>query len=238
MLIKLTLFTVMVSLSFCLHASQTLYSSVSPEFPNGLHAKYLRLIADKMKVTLVISPMPYARRIQSLRSGQIDIMVGLRGGIDENTEFTYVEPSYESLKTAIFVLANNKHKVQTHQDLAGLIIGTSIGYRIKASDEFIKSVGLKMVRVTNLQQKINLLMLGRVDMFTHFEQSSYQLLQQQGLEKKVVLANVQFTSAIEYFVAVSTQSKFSKDMNKINAAVESLTVHKAFIEARKTHYAN
>lgn len=182
--------------------------------------------------------MPYARRVQALRSGQIDIMVGLREGIEEKSEFIYIKPSYETLKTAIFVLEKNKHKIQNNQDFAGLVIGTSIGYRSKASDSFIKSVGLKMVRVTTLQQKIDLLTLGRTDLFTHFEQSTYPLLKKQDLEAEVVLADIQFADAKEYFVAVSIKSEFSKDMSRLTDAIASLTARNAFLEMREFHYAN
>lgn len=135
-----------------------LRSSISPEFPQGLHAKYLALIANEMDLELSIVPMPYARRVLALRNGQIDIMVGFRERIDTNNEITYISPHYEELKTAIYVLAKNHHKYQSNEDLNGVTMGTTIGSKPNIRSNFINSIGLNLVRVTSLEQKIEMLL--------------------------------------------------------------------------------
>lgn len=49
-------------------------------------------------MSLEITPIPLARRIQELRKGNLDLMVGIRRDSEEEDEFIYVLPSYEKLR--------------------------------------------------------------------------------------------------------------------------------------------
>ncbi len=222
--------------SWALANTNILRSSISPEFPHGLHAKYLTLIATEMELELSIIPMPYARRILALRNGQIDIMVGFRERIDTNNEIVYISPHYEELKTAIYVLAKNHHKYQSNEDLNGLTMGTTIGYKPDIRSNLINSVGLNLVRVTSLEQKIEMLLKERTDMFTHFEQSTLPMLKQKGLVDKVVLANIQFPFTTKYYVALSTKSDFFVHKEKLSKAINRLIQKGAFRAVRDAHY--
>jgi polar amino acid transport system substrate-binding protein len=100
LLVLLRLVSLLLLLSHCdlVCSGEIIRSSVSQELENGLHAKYLNYISTKMDMSLEITPIPLARRIQELRKGNLDLMVGIRRDSEEEDEFIYVLPSYEKLR--------------------------------------------------------------------------------------------------------------------------------------------
>ena len=148
----------------------TIRSSVAKEFRHGLHEKYLKYLAEKLDMELDITPMPFPRRLKSLRSGGIDIMVGLKHTHIEHNDFIFLQPSYESLRNAYFVRLKDKDKLQSRDDMEKLTIGITSDEKEQLN--IISEDGLSYVTLITLKQKIEMLMKGRIDMFTHFALSN------------------------------------------------------------------
>ncbi|MEW9798400.1 substrate-binding periplasmic protein [Alteromonas sp. CYL-A6] len=213
-------------------AEQVLRSSVSPEFVDGLHAKYLRYIAQQLKLPLDIYPMPFARRIDALKEGQIDLMVGLKRAYPEQG-FVYIEPGYETLRNAYFVRANEKHRIQSRSDLAGLAIGVTIDN--PASLMEVGSAYRQVVSVTSLEQKIQLLHMGRIDIFAHFQSSSEMKIDELGLTGDIVPADFQPGAVRQYFVALSTVSPLYQQRDAITAIIARAVENGDFARIRLKH---
>ena len=109
-----------------LHAQQILRSSVSPEFIDGLHYKYLRFLATELNAELVITPMPFARRVQALRNGELDVMVGIQYGHANKDDIVYLQPAYEELSHNYFVLNERQDNLISSASLHGLIMAVTI----------------------------------------------------------------------------------------------------------------
>lgn len=209
-------------------------SSASPEFPNGLHVKYLNYLAVKLEMDVVITPMPFARRVKALRLGNIDLMVGLQKGHDENNEFNYVYPSYEQLKHALFVRKKEFDLIKRPADLSELSAAVTINARYY--EDLYTYAAENLVKVSTLEQKIALLLKGRVDTFVHFKESARPVIEQMGLNDEIVLAEYQPDQQIEYFVAVSKNSPFFEHLSKLQQILHEGLIAGDFAKIRYEHY--
>ncbi|NCP66395.1 MAG: transporter substrate-binding domain-containing protein [Paraglaciecola sp.] len=215
-------------------ALEFIRSSVSPEFPDGLHAKYLRYIAEQMQLKIDIVPMPFARRIVALTSGQIDIMVGMQRENDQEDKVIYLFPSYETLRHSFFIMKDRGIQLNDFADLSKLNIGVTI--HAKYYQRFHDQADLALISVSTLEQKVNLLSKGRIDTFIHYEHSAVAYLQHHNLQDTIVLAPYQPTEYNEYFVTISAQSQLFPYQEKLQAIIRAGHDNGDFARIRAQHY--
>lgn len=225
-----TLFILLVSPA--IHSEPVLRSSVSPEFTDGLHVKYLQYLAAKLDVKLDVYPMPFARRIDALEQGKIDIMVGLKRSYAQ-AGFEYLEPPYEALSNTYYVRAAETDTLNSASDLSSLILGITIDNPNSQLDTHGKYRAV--VRVTSLEQKIQLLHLGRIDAFAHFQGSSQLKIEQLNLEDAIVEAPYQPGKVRNYYVALSTASPFYSDKDKLTEIIRRGVENGDFAAIRLAH---
>lgn len=230
------LFIVLFQLPFMATARDTLHASVSPEFPNGLHSKYLQYLAHGLDMTLVISPMPFARRVQALCSGDIDIMVGLQQGHEGKDGLIYLYPNYEQLSHSLFILKKHKFRLHRSEDLRDISVAITIDAQY--FDDFYKYSGNGVIKVSTLEQKISLLQKGRIDAFIHFKESAMPLIKQKGLSQQIVLANYQPTQKRKYYVAISTNSNLLEHRDTLTQLIKKGIATGEFAAIRTKHYAH
>ncbi|MDN4502609.1 transporter substrate-binding domain-containing protein [Alteromonadaceae bacterium BrNp21-10] len=215
-------------------AQDILYSSVSPEFPDGLHAKYLRYIAEKMDMQLDLFPMPFARRVLALQNGKIDIMVGMQRENSSNDDIIYIFPSYEKLRHTLFVLKSNNTRLTNFEDLTKLKIGVTI--HAKYYRYFQERGDLSFIAVSSLRQKIELLLKGRTDTFIHYQESTLPLLRELKLLDKVVPASFQPTESKDYYVTISEKSRLQPYKIRLQKVIENGVLNNDFGKIRQAHY--
>tara|TARA_R110000868_G_scaffold127937_1_gene335827 strand:+ start:3602 stop:4342 length:741 start_codon:yes stop_codon:yes gene_type:complete len=232
----LLLVVLLLAFSFPSYAKNVLYSSVSPEFPQGLHAKYLQFIADKMNMELDIVPMPFARRVLALQSGKIDLMVGMQGQEQQQNldDIIYIYPAYEQLRHTFFVLALNQTKLDDFNDLLDLNIGVTI--QVKYYDRFEHQQGLQLIAVSTLKQKIELLLKGRIDTFIHYQEGAEPFIKQMQLDDKVVMADYQPAEYNQYHVVISKKSRLYPYQETLQKVIKTAVENDDFIKIRAAHY--
>jgi len=215
-------------------AEVTIKSSVSPEFPSGLHAKYLSYIAQKLDVQLEIYPMPFARRLASLKDGTINLMVGLKRNHAEQ-DFEFLNPRYEALRASYFVRFDSQHLASPETKLYELVAGYSIDEKqmLQWAHDTFKDV----VTVTSLEQKIRLLAKGRIDTFVHFESSAKYKIRLLGLENKIVAAAYQPGETLSYHFAINSQSELYSLKAKIEKIIALGVENGDFAKIRYDHEA-
>ena len=228
------LLVLLLTVSFSCAGKNILYSSVSPEFPNGLHTKYLQFIANKMNMELDIVPMPFARRVVALQSGQIDLMVGMQREDNTQDDIIYIYPGYEQLRHTFFVLAPNQTKLTSFADLVKLNIGVTI--HAKYYQHFQEQQGLSLIAVSTLKQKIELLLKGRIDTFIHYQESTEPLLKKMQLDNQVVIAPYQPTEYNEYYVTISEKSRLFPYQETLQKVVKAAVENNDFNRIREAHY--
>ena len=231
----LSIITVIIlTAPFVTYGQTTLSSSVSPEFKDGLQKKYLNFIAEKMEHPLSVYPINYNQRIELLRAGKIDIMVGLKAQHPENNDFIYLHPSYEKLTNNVFVLKENKNKYKALTDLKNTTIAFTPDKTQIAGK--INQMGINLMPAPYLKQKIELLLKGRVDALVYFKESTLTKLKEMGLENEVVQASLPAFSVREHFVAISLKSPFIKQKDKLTTIIKDGVKNGDFKRIRQKHY--
>ncbi|GAA0360590.1 hypothetical protein GCM10009092_26040 [Bowmanella denitrificans] len=228
------LFVIFSCLNMHVEAKEVIRSSVSPEFMQGLHAKYLQYIASQMDMQLDLSPMPFARRLLALKNGDIDIMVGVTRDSEKQDEFIYLSPSYEQLRHTFFVRKKDQQRLSSLDDLGNMKVGVTI--YAKYFDNFERKQDFALVGVSTLKQKIQLLMKGRIDTFIHYQESTLPLLDKMGLKDEVVKARYQPTHYNDYYVTISANSRLLYLKDKFAEVIAHGVETGAFTRIREAHY--
>ena len=212
----------------------TIKSSVSAEFPQGIHYKYLNYLANELDMNLEITHMTYNRRVISLRNGVIDIMTGIRDTYSENGEFIYLHPSYTSTPNAFFIRNDNEVKLTQKSDLNGKRIAITANDKPYVSA--LESIGAEVVIVPTFDQKIKLLQRKRIDVFEHVKSSAISLLEQKGLSEQIVLAEYKSPFINTFHFAISTKSPLIERRTEIEEIIAKAVENGVFKKLRAEHY--
>jgi ABC-type amino acid transport substrate-binding protein len=215
-------------------AKPVLHSAVSPEFPDGLHAKYLQFIANKMDMELDLVFMPFARRLKELHNGQIDLLVGMRQESADVDDIIYLYPSYETLRQTFYVLPVNKNRFVTAADMKKAMVGMTNSAEYYSHLE--KNEKYRVITVPTLKQKIELLLKGRIDSFMHHEDSTLLLLKNMGLEDKVVRSHYQPNDDEKYYISISKKSAVYENKKALENMLRLALDNNDFAKIRKEHY--
>jgi len=211
-----------------------LKSSVSAEFPNGVHFKYLTYLANELDMELQITHMTYNRRVASLRSGVIDIMTGIRSTYSENGDFVYLQPSYTSTPNGFFIRNDNFTKLDVIDDLEGKRVA------ITANDKpyvaALESHGAEVIIVPTFNQKVKLLQRKRIDAFEHVKSSGVSQLEQKGLSDEIKLAAYKSPFVNHFHFALSTKSPLMTKKAEIESVIANAVENGAFAALREKHY--
>ncbi|REL25886.1 ABC transporter substrate-binding protein [Thalassotalea euphylliae] len=223
---------------FCGSASAdeklVLRSAVSPDFIDGLHAKYLNYIAENLMMDIDIKPLSFSRRLRALQKGELDILVGLQDAAEQQENLIYIDPPYQVLASTFFVRAPEKSALTNYQDLAAKRI--AITAQVAYFDEFDNDDSLAKVVVDSLEQKIKLLINHRVDTFIHNYESTLVNLKLSALSDKVTPAIYQPSDKRKYYFSISRRSQLMPHLELLRRVIEQGVANGAFIEIREQHY--
>lgn len=235
-LINLVMLALVLFTSSVVSAADKMKSSVSPDFPDGLHTQYLQYLADKMELQLEIQPMPLARRLKYINIGRIDVLVSVIKRPMQQKNFVYIEPAYEQLVSNFFILKKNKRKLNQLDDLTKLVVGVTTD--AKYFEQFDNLQGVNKIGVTSLKQKILLLSKKRIHTFIHYKHSTLPMLKKMNLDSEVVLANYQPELAESHYFIMSKQSKFYRRLAEFEQVVKTGLSNGDFAKIRENYYLN
>ena len=211
-------------------------AAVSEDFPEGLHTKYLRYIAKQLDMPISISTMPFARRLQEVRNGHLDIIVGLQRTKDREDEFIYIEPSYESLSYQFFSLKKNQEHFKKSDDLNGKIVG--VNKHSVYFPAFMEKSKVDLVYVNSLEQSVRLLLKGRTDLVIHYEESTLPTLKKMGVDDIIAKTPYQENYLNNHYIAISNKSHLTSRIKDLEALVQKAIKNGDFNRMRQSHYAN
>jgi polar amino acid transport system substrate-binding protein len=126
--------------------------------------------------------------------------------------------------------------LNTENDLDGLSVAISIVRSEAVSDNYLANYGVNLVPVTQLQQKVEMLLKGRVDLFSHYVQSTFLFLEERGLQDKIVLSKIERPQSERYFLAISKLSPLYNDRAKFETMLSREVEKGAFTDICKNHY--
>ncbi|MDC8832042.1 substrate-binding periplasmic protein [Alteromonas gilva] len=216
-------------------AGPKLRSAVSPEFPTGLHYELIHYFAEKLDVPADIVLMPYARRLIEVNDGSIDLMVGVSMDVPIGEHIQRIEPPYESLKVALFVRADKADQLTSQADLRQLSIGVTMRSNIQSL--FTEIPVDKTVMLPSIEQKIEMLMKGRIDGFTHIQQSTEVKLDELGLQHAITLANYQIDQVFAQHVVINKDSWLWQHKSRLEDIIKAGIACGDFAKIRQRYYA-
>lgn len=213
----------------------SIQSAVSVGFEHGLHNKYLRYIAERLHVPIEIHSLSFSRRLRALQLGELDILVGLQSAHQQASELVFIEPEYQTLASTFFIRANESVVLRDFDDLLDLKI--AVTPKVTYFSAFDQSSSLTKVEVGSLQQKIKLLVNGRVDAFIHNKDSTMASLQVMGQANNVKFAEYQPKQKRKYYFAISMKSKLYSRLPELKRIVKEAVSSGTFVKIRQQHYA-
>ncbi|WP_448553280.1 substrate-binding periplasmic protein [Thalassotalea montiporae] len=213
-------------------AKETIVASVSPGFPDGLHAKYFQFLADELNQNIRIKPLPLARRVKELEKGDVDIIIF---GKDDNPALVALMPAYTAVTEMLFVSADDRDKITNTKQLKAAIIGLSQG--ANSYSMFEKEDYSNKVRVKSLSQKIQLLERNRIDGFFHTALSTNKVLTERKLSDAIMPSRWQPKSlkSSSHFI-ISKKSHLFARKDELEKVIEKAKREGKFKEIRSQYY--
>ncbi|KGJ95923.1 ABC-type transporter, periplasmic subunit family 3 [Colwellia psychrerythraea] len=214
----------------------TIKAAVAEEFKDGLHSQYLNYIAKQLAMKIDITTMPLARRIQEVKKGNADIIVGLDFSEARAAQLIYIYPAYEKLSFRFFTLNDNADEIQSYADLTGKVIGvirSAKHHAIFEQDNLLNKYELR-----SLDSCIKMLLHGRIDIFIHYEESTSAMLMALGVSDKITKTTYQPTHSNEHYIAISKKSPLAAKQRQLTAVIEKAIQQQDFIQMRLLYYKN
>jgi ABC-type amino acid transport substrate-binding protein len=209
-------------------------AGVAKGFQDGLHAKYLAYFAEKLSVELDISTMSFARRIQQLKTGKLDLMVGLQRTKIRKDEFIYIFPAYETLRFRFYSLKENSDSFTEYKDLEDKDIG--VNRHAKYFSTFDLDKNIKKHSVSSLKQNIELLLHKRIDAFIHYEESTLPILEKLNLNDKIVKTLYQPPHEYQHYLVISSHSPLTNFQTRLEGIVKDAVENGDLGHIRSEHY--
>jgi len=209
-------------------------AAVAKEFKDGLHSRYLNYIAKQLGMKISITTMPLARRIVEVQKGNLDLIVGLQQTKERAEGLIFILPAYEQLSFRFFSLNENATAIRSDNDLHGKTVGVIRGAKYFPS--FEQDTELKKYPLKNLKTNIDMLLLGRIDLFVHYEESTMPMLKLMGVGHLIKKSNYQPKHSYEHYLAISKNSPLAAKKQQLKAIVERGISQQDFIKLRLEHY--
>ena len=234
-------FIVFITLFLCQYSygneaiKPVIRAAVAEEFRTGLHSKYLQYFADILNVTLELSTMPFARRIAQIKSGELDLIVGIQKTEARQDEFIYIMPHYELLSYRLFTLKKDQNKIKSYQDLSGKYIG--VNRYAKYFKVFDEDKTIDKFKASGVMQNIELLLRNRIDAFIHYEQSTLPLLAKADIDNNIVQTPYQPNIEARHYLAISSHSVLVKRQHELQQIIAKAIKNKDLLTIRLNHYA-
>lgn len=218
------------------HAANQLKSAVSGNFPNGLHAHFIKYISEQLNVEADITHMPYARRLIELDDGSIDMMVGVSDTAPIGSNTILLRPAYDNLSIGLFVLAGNESLFIEAGDLRKHLLSLT---RHANSDAILSEIpAAHIVPARSLEQKIEMLLKGRIDGFLHVTQSTALRLMELGYTNNITQADYQPPEVYQQYIAINNHSWLYAHKAELEAIIANGVATGAFQTIRHNYYAN
>ena len=210
----------------------TAYAQIKEGSLVGPSIEIMSLIFNELGITVKPVPLPWARAIEYLKTGEIDAIVPIFDS-DERSRFAKFSIVFDLVETRVFTRKGKFDDFTTWDDLKGhqgiVVRGRSEGIKF---DNYVAE-NLKLEEINSLEQVIRMIMMGRVD---YGIDKYYDIIAESkklGLFEKIAFMPVSI-STNESFIGISKKSPFLKYLPQINEIIKQLnqegTIRELLIE--------
>lgn len=106
------------SLVYAEQAKQVLRVGFSADYSDGLDLRIYKAIAQKLNTQLDARAQPFTRRLFYMKTGQIDLLIGLLKSAEREQYIHYIEPPYKTKSRKVFfVLKGQTSLISSYEDL-------------------------------------------------------------------------------------------------------------------------
>ncbi|WP_163337876.1 ABC transporter substrate-binding protein [Desulfopila sp. IMCC35008] len=187
------------------HAHQAIWKT---SLPDTLEIDYAitKAFADKFSATLTANKVPFARRLDQLKNGEIDVLCGLLKNNDRERFAYFLRPPYKLRSNKYFFIRKGEGKrLQTYEDLYKLRVGVHIGS--KYFPRFDEDEKLKKFVTPYYADSFKMLVSGRIDVVIHTDVYGLEIMNQLSLQDNVEVAPFMHTEKKPVYMAISRKSK-------------------------------
>ena len=196
-------------------------SAVSAEHADGVVAFIVRVVAERLNMHVEMQLAPFARRLQWMKTGKLDIMGGLLRRPERETYIYYVSPPYVDQNRKVFyVRKGEESRIRCYKDLYGLVIGTKI--RSRYFHPFDTDQRLTKEAVSNVEQNFRKLLSGRIDAVIYSNRSGGLKIAEMGITDRVGVAPYAYTASNPVYIGISRQSPLMAKRSEIEAVVHKM----------------
>lgn len=196
-------------------------SAVSAEHADGIVAHIVNAVAERLDMPIDMQLAPFARRLQWMKNGELDLMGGLLKRPERQAYIYYVSPPYvEKNRKVFYVRKGEEARIQSYADLYGLVIGTKI--RSRYFQRFDEDRRLIKEAVGSVEQNFRKLLSGRVDAVIYSNRSGAIKLAEMGIAEQVGVAPFAYTASNPVYIGISRRSPLMAHRERIEAVVRRM----------------
>lgn len=217
-LFGITILALLISYS-ALHAAEiVIIASDAPKLPSVAYKDAITdALAEKMNVQIKYVRVPFARRLEYLKSGEVDMSLGLLRSPERERWIRYIEPPYQTRTNKVFfVRTGKKHSIRSYDDLYGKKIG--ILCQADAFERFDRDDQLIKEEVSSHELNFRKLIYGRIDTAVLTDSTGYELIKKLGLKDQVEQALFGYKKENSVYLGVSRKSVWDAKQKQIQNA--------------------
>jgi polar amino acid transport system substrate-binding protein len=222
-----------------LHPSAHPYGWHKDKELKGASFELIKLIAKDLDIEIKPIILPWARSIEDVKSGKIDIILTAFYTKDRAIDISFSTP-YDEVVTSVFVAKDSDVIFNEPNDLKGLVGLTIVGDSQGDKWDKFEKEHLNVLRVVNMEQVFKMLVSKRADYVVFPKISTIREVKIMGYDDKIEPLPTPITSQGVYF-GISKKSKYHKYLDLINQKIEKYKkdgtyakfIDKAFEEQKK-----
>jgi polar amino acid transport system substrate-binding protein len=200
----------------------------------GENIEIIHLLAESIGLEPVLIQCPFVRCLAMIKSGQVDMLLGLSKSIDREKDLIFLNPphSIQQKPLRFFTLKEKNLTIKHFSDLNLLLVGTLRGAAYFPL--FDENQTITKVELTSRKQMVSMLLKGRIDTFLEREESVLPLLTTAEYQNKFTMADYQYNKPINSYIALSRHSKAKHYANELSQVLAKMisdgTIYKIRME--------
>lgn len=177
----------------------------SPSGFSGIDIDIAEKLSQALGIPIEIQHHPWARALELIRSGQVDIITGVAYSKERERFMYYVPVSYCSVRPVFYTLKGKGALIQSYEDL----YGPSVGYSLNSVyfEPFDSDAKINKTGLSTEAQLLKVLALGRIEIIIATDPNISYEISRLGYRDVLEPAEYQPLEKTGLFIAVSRKSK-------------------------------
>ncbi len=187
---------------------------------DGIDKELLQELAARSGVEIYLLRYPFARALQDLKTGRIDLITGIAKTPERERFIGYLSQPYYHCSVAFYALPALAERIRRYQDLEGV----EIGY-VRGSvyfEPFDSDRRLRKDPVLNESQLPGKLLKGRDQVFIGTDCQVDYALTQSGLVGRIIKTDYQPNQGVALYIGYSKAAGIENEIARLDSALTTL----------------